>query len=367
MVSGFAGDTSTPQGGDGDYDNLTTTDDIPIHDPTSLSGVSSIGGVKTHKLDSTGLNTFHDFMFSDAFNNTWDSVRKSLGNPQECIIGFRAIYTPIPDTGNSTSIFLGNISTEVSAPVVNQDYVQIDCGSVSIPEIWGNFLDYDPYTNISLYLPYCSTVQLPANEVVGGTLSVKYNIDILTGACVAEVYSTKTDKYGTSSGVISRVSGNCAINIPWSMVDATRQWQAIMGAVVTVGTAAITGGASIAAGVAAGAAPSATSIVSDVVANTSSVLPNVPAMYHQNVIRGGNASSNIGALQHPKPYLTITRPIQSLAENYGHYYGYPSNITKQLSALTGFTKVAHINLESVPATSEELALIQSALQSGVII
>ena len=61
--SGFTGDTSTPQGGDGDYDNLTTTDDIPIHDPTSLSGVASSGGIKTHKLDSAGLNNFHDFMF----------------------------------------------------------------------------------------------------------------------------------------------------------------------------------------------------------------------------------------------------------------------------------------------------------------
>ena len=192
-------------------------------------------------------------------------------------------------------------------------------------------------------------------------------MDLLTGACVAEVYSDKTDKYGKSSGVISRVSGNCAINIPWSMVDATNQWQAIMSAVTTVGAAAITGGASIAAGTATCVASSTTSIISDVVANTSSVLPSFPAMYHQNIIRGRNASSNIGVLQHPKPYLTITRPIQSFAKNYGHYYGFPSNMTKKLADLTGFTKVAHINLEKIPATTEELILIKQALQSGVII
>lgn len=363
LVSGFTGDTSKPQGGDGDYDNLTTTDDIPIHNPTSLSGVASLGGIKTHKLDSAGLNNFHDFMFSDAFNNKWDSIRKSFGSPQECIVGFRAIYATVPDTGNSTSIYLGNISTEVSGLVVTKDYIQIDCGSISVPEIWGNFLDYDPYTNINLYLPYCSTVQLPANEVVGGTLSVKYNVDILTGACVAEVYSTKTDKYGTSSGVIMRVTGNCAIQIPWSMVDATRQWQAIMSTVTTAAATAVTAGASLAAGVAASEVLSS----NNVVGSAASTLGNVPAIAHQNVIRGGNASSNVGALQHPKPYLTITRPIQSFAENYGHYYGFPSNITKKLSALTGFTKVAHINLENIPATSEELILIQQALQSGVIL
>lgn len=377
LKTGFENDTSKPQGGNGEFDDIDSSDDVPIYNPTEAVGVLSVGGVKTHVLTNTSLPAFHDFMFSDAFNNTWDSIRKSLGNPQECIIGFRAIYAPIPQS-TSSEITLGNILTSVIAPEVKVSFLQLDCGSVSIPEIWGNFLDYDPYTNISLYLPYCSTVQLPANEVVGGTLSVKYNVDLLTGACVAEIYSTKTDKYGTSSGVISRVSGNCAINVPWSMVDASRQWQAIMGAVTTVGAAAVTGGASAAAGAAAldatkdalkaaKTASIAASNVSDVVTNTSSVISNIPTIYHQNVIRGGNASSNIGVLQHPKPYLTITRPIQSLAENYGHYYGYPSNITKQLSSLSGFTKVAHINLESVPATSEELSLIQSALQSGVII
>ena len=303
ITTGFQSDPSKPRGGDGEYEDIGTSDEIPIYDPSSVSGVASTGGVKTHQLTNISMPQFHNFMFSDAFNNTWDSIRKSFGSPQECIVGFRAIYAPIT-VGTSSEITLGNIATGVTAPEVNQDYFQFDCGSITVPEIWGNFLDYDPYTNINLYLPYCSTVQLPANEVVGGTLSVKYNVDVLTGACVAEVYSTKTDKYGTSSGVIMRVTGNCAIQIPWSMVDATRQWQAIMSTVTTAAATAVTAGASLAAGVAASEVLSS----NNVVGSAASTLGNVPAIAHQNVIRGGNASSNVGALQHPKPYLTITKP-----------------------------------------------------------
>ena len=388
IITGFQSDPSKPRGGDGEYEDVGKSDDIPIYNPSSVQGVASTGGVKTHQLTNISLPKFHDFMFSDAFNNTWDSIRKSFGSPQECIVGFRAIYAPIT-VGTSSEITLGNIATGVTAPEVNQDYVQFDCGSITVPEVWGNFLDYDPFTSISLYLPYCSTVQLPANEVVGGTLSVKYNVDLLTGACAAEIYSTKTDHLGTSSGVIMRVNGNCAIQIPWSMVDATNQWRAIMGAVTTVGLGVSTGIAGLASASAATKAVSATVAtatpvasqlptqmpqalqspvqVNDVISNTSSLAQTSTEIGHLNVVRGGNSSANVGALQHPKPYLTITRPIQSFAENYGHYYGFPSNITAKLSSLNGFTKVAHVNLESIPATSTELELIRSALQSGIII
>ena len=367
ITTGHSTDPSVPQGGVGNYEDLSGGDEIPVFDPTVMQGANSLAGIKTHQLTNISLPAFHDFMFSDVFNNTWDSIRKSLGSPQECVVGLRALYVPVT-VGSSSEISLGNIATGVTAPEVNKDFIQIDCGSVSIPEIWGNFLDYDPYTNISLYLPYCTTVQLSANEVVGSTLNVTYNIDVMTGSCSAEVHATKTDKFGETSGVILRATGNCSVPIPWSMTDATNQWRAVIGSAATIATAGISIGAAAAgASAAAGTASVASHAATNVATSATSILQTIPEITHGEVVRGGNSVSVSGALQHPKPYLTIRRPVQSLAENYGRYYGYPSNITKKLSELSGFTKVGHINLENIPGTSEELILIQQALQSGVIL
>ena len=85
------------------------------------------------------------------------------------------------------------------------------------------------------------------------------------------------------------------------------------------------------------------------------------------VERTGSVSSNIGQLAVQNPFIIITRPRQSLAENYKHYGGYPSNITARLGSLSGFTKVDAIRINDLAATEPELVEIYALLKKGVII
>jgi hypothetical protein len=66
-------------------------------------------------------------------------------------------------------------------------------------------------------------------------------------------------------------------------------------------------------------------------------------------------------------YLILNRPIQSLPSGFGENFGYPSNVTRTLSALTGFTQVDEVHLNGINATSDELAEIETLLKEGVIL
>lgn len=400
----FTGDTSGPDGGPdspgGDnYYGKDDSDSVDPDDPTKDGTLSAsvAGGIKTYLMTTATLNGFHDFMFSDAFNNTWDSVRKAFYDPQSCVVGLHTIPLQI-STANLTTenIHLGNCPSDVTGYVIKDSYAHLNCGTIHINEIWANFLDYAPYTTASLYLPYCSTVEVPINEIMNADVTIVYNVDLFTGSCVAEVHVSK----GNFNGVILRVPGNCAVNIPWSSSDSSRQWSAIMNLTGAVALSTVTAGMSTAAAsAAAGAARTAematvasavapeaamgvgmsatainaaetaaksTALNKAVITSATSIAQNAPGIVTQHINRGGACGSNLGAMQTPYPYFIITRPVQSYPEGYEHYYGFTSNITAQLGTLSGFTKVSAVNISNFnKATTDEIQLIKEALMSGV--
>lgn len=391
-------DPSTPSGGDGNYDGSYDNNDNTGKDSTSdLHSTSLEAGLKTYILNETALNGFHDFMFADAFNSTWDSIRKVFGKPQDCIVGFNALY--IPDITNAPkNIAIGNLDTGVSAGIPTSQWVQIDCGTVHVDEAWGSFLDYPPFTSASLYLPFCGTIELPVNEIMNADVSITYNIDITTGSCVASVYSHKEGdgQYKPSiDATIARTQGNIGMQIPWSAADASRQWSAIgqiaavaVATAVSSGTLAVAATSAGSAGVATattsavGAAEGATAggiaakagqaAASSFIRNAgvagATVLNNVGYIPYATVTRGGTAQNVFGVLQYFTPYLLITRPIQSYPDNYRHYHGLPCNITTRLSELDGYTQVAAIELDDLEGiTPTEIAMLHETLTTGFYI
>ena len=77
-------------------------------------------------------------------------------------------------------------------------------------------------------------------------------------------------------------------------------------------------------------------------------------------------SSTVGFMGIKKPFIILSRPIQSLAENYNTYRGFVSNIAMTLGDCTGYTEVEEIHLENISATENEISEIEDLLKSGVI-
>ena len=274
-------------------------------------------------------------------SNFYQDLLKILRDPMDTIISLSLM--PITAAGTLSSIKAGNyvFPTAQGYKLTNQ-ITNIDLGSISIPLYWGNFMDYNPHTKFELYLPYCSSVSLDADEIVGKTINIKYKIDLLTGNCTAFVIIDNNVRY--------QINGNVATQIPLS---ASRHNS--MGLIASL--TAFAGGA-IGALTGGGAAP--------IAAMAGSIISSAN-YYKDNIQHAGSMSGSTGMLGVQCPVLYVKRARQNVPTNFGHFNGYASNITYRLGNLRGFTKVAEIHLDGINATSEELTELENLLKEGVII
>lgn len=290
------------------------------------------------------LQNLASYMWSSLFD--LDAWKKIFADPIDSILGLSIVPVSVPEGGKAV-VTVGNISTGVSMTKAASQYVTVDCGSLNVNEYWGAYLDYEPFTKAELYLPYIGTRTISVDDIMGKNVHIKYNVDILTGACGAYV------KCGNS--VLYNYVGQCSGSIPITGND----WTNVINGIISIASAvgAVVGGGAIggvggAVGAAASVAPSATSTV------VNSMKPIVQ--------KSGSLSSVGGMLGIQKPYLILTRPRQALPANQNTFMGYPSFITMQLSSCSGFTQISSIHLENIPATPGELNELESILREGVI-
>lgn len=330
-----AGDTSDKEGGTGDFDN--TSDPIDIPPLPTVSAVDT--GFMT--LFTPSLQNMRDLAAYMWANPLFDvnAYKKILANPMDAILGLSLVPVTIP-ANTTKQVTVGNIPTGISMPVADDQFIEIDCGSINVNEYWGAYLDYSPYTKCELYLPYCGIHPIDTDDIMGNTVKVVYHVDILTGACCAYV------KCGGS--VLYTFTGQLATTIPITGNDWTSMINGIINATTAIGSMAATGGLT---------APMAVSEVASTVINTAK-----PTME-----RSGSLSGTGGMMATQYPYLILTRPRQALPELQNKFSGYPSFISSYLSDLSGYTEVYSVHLEGISATGAELSEIEQILKGGVIL
>lgn len=327
---------STSGGGNGDGDK--STDDINIPNlPQSIALSTNI--IKMYRPTISQLSELSTFMWSNEFI---DDIKQIFASPMDCIISLKSFCNDIPSSG-SGDIVLGNISSGISSDIVLNQYTTLDCGTIQLKEFFGSALDYNPYTTVELYLPYCNTITLDIDEVMGANINITYLIDILSGACVAHVKITKDIDGTPLNSVLYSVSGNCGYDIPITSNQSIGLTTALIGAVASGAIGAVTGGLG---------------------GNVSSAL-SVSAT-KQRIQKNSNISSNIGNMGIKKPYFVITRPIQSIADEYSKFVGFPLNVRETLKNLNGFTQIDSCIID-FSATEEEKEMIEELLKDGVIL
>ena len=296
----------------------------------SNNGLWSIYNPTINELKSLG-----GYLWS---SNIIEILQKFLNNPMDCIISLHMIYAT-PSTNGKQNIILGYLDSGVSANVVVNQFINIDCGSVNTVEYFGDARDYvSPYTDVECYLPFIGIVKLKTEDIIGSNINIIYTLDVLTGAILCKIFVTKNG----AKQQLYTFNGNASVQIPLTGSDRTRLLSgAITGAVTGITTGGLIG--AVAGGVAGG-----------LLGGTS-------------IERSGNFSANSGALGIKKPYLIISRKTPYDADNYNDYYGYPSNKTVVLNSCKGFTRVKDIHVNIPNATNEEKNEIETLLKNGIII
>lgn len=263
----------------------------------------------------------------------------------EIQLGFNGV-SKIAFTAAGTSYKIGTI---------NRVY---DMGAITIPyrTTSQSFLDEEPYTSVSAYLPYVGTVTLQANAVIGYTLRCTYVVDLTTGMCTAILDNAFDTIYiGTGKiGVDISVSGN----------DIITQSEKMASAYVGAATGAVSNALSVGA---ATAAENPVGMISGAVGTLADISSS--AISIANAKRGipetvGAASGFGSTYTHQTPYITVNRPAVSIPEQYGHDVGYVCNRTYRLGDVSGYTVCTNPDIAGIPATSTEIDMIRALLCSG---
>lgn len=328
-------DTPTPPDtGDGD---------TPIVPPITGSA-SSLW--KIYNPSQSEIDAFGAWLWSSDFI---DQLKKLFNDPMQAIIGVHKVFCD-PAIGGTATIKCGYLDSGVSSNWVSNQYTHIDCGTVSLPEYFGNVFDYDPFTRVSLFLPCVGIVPLDVAEVMRSSINVKLHCDVLTGALLAEVNVIR-DQAG---GILYTYSGSCIVTYPVSSGT-------YVGAVANVVSVA----ASVAAGI-MGTVASGGALAPAAVGAAGAAVSGL-AHTRTNVQHSGSFSGAAGVMGGKIPYLIITRPQTRMADQYPAYDGVPANFTSRLGNCTGYVKVKEVHLKVPNAYESEIAEIEQLLHQGVLI
>lgn len=358
-VSG--GGSSGGGGGEGDFDG--TSDTITIPSLPSISGLNT-GFFTAFVCTQAQLQEVSNYLWTDVISDILDTstglgekvdaLKKMVTSPYDAIMGCSLVPVSPPTGGSKDLKMYGVIETGITLPYASSRWVEVDCGTLNINEFWGSYLDYSPYTKTtSLYLPYIGVVSVDIDLIMSKALQVVYHVDILTGICIAYIIVDGSVKF--------QYQGHCSTTIPVTSSDysgAIQSGLSLVGNIANVVSSGVSGGLSGGLGGATlGAVGSAISQAPSVASNVMGMKPDIKS--------GGGVGSSGGILGVQKPFLIIERPNQSVPAFQNGFSGYPCNMTKKLSDLSGYTEVERINLTNISLTEDEKNELLEILESGV--
>lgn len=317
------------------------TDPTPTPTPTPvIPTIPTIGG-QANKLftvynpSQSNLDALGSTLWTQ--NIITQIVQMFTNNPMDAVISLHILYAT-PTTGSNKEIKLGYVPTGVSCPEVTNQYVNVNCGTVRVPELFGDVRDY-ANTEVTIYLPMIGFRQLKTEDAMASYISVDYKVDVFTGTVLANV----TISRDSVNQVFYTFEGNCAVNLPLTGADKSRQVASAIGVIGAVAT----GNPALALG-------SATAIAG--------------GSAKSSMTRSGNFSGNAGAMGCKKPYIIVSSNVAYDAVGYNTQYGYPANLTVMLGTCHGYTKVKEVHADSIAnATEQEKRDIENILKQGVII
>ena len=352
-----------------DLNDLNILTDEPFDGNSGSNGAGGIGGngygfwndertgnqpLPTTSIIDTGmcsiylpskalLKDFSNYLWSNDF---FDNVIKNYQSPLENIISL-SIIPAIAQPDDARYISIGNCTTSILCTITNEQYVSVECGSIDLKEHYGNFSDYSPNTSIDIYLPYIGYRQIDIDDFMAGKIRVRYQCDILTGDCVAEIYCEGKGK----SKLMYTFNGNISYNVPLSGANYLQYYLSI-----------VSGIGSVATGVAQGIGGNPLGGIGTAASGVGQILTSKPAYG-----RSGSLGSAAGYLSYRRPFLVRKSPINTTAKNLAQESGYISNKGQKIGDYSGFTKCAAVILDGITATKSELDEIESLLKEGVII
>lgn len=345
-------------GGDqGTHDKSSEHSGIPAK---PQYGFSSAGFLNHYIITSYGLEMLGPAVFPEpagssttieealdrlAYNN-WNS--KLLDFLIDCRI--IPVRPSAPNTKIVTAGGKGFINPDThqtySALFIEEDYVDVDCGTIHTDLTEGNFLDFS-VAKAQLFLPFYGFVEVAPEYWHGATIGVYYRFNMMDGSFMVWVTSKsfKSDMYVTD--VIGQYAGNACIHLPINSLSYSN----VVSGMIQTGAAVVGAAAAGGIGGAAGA----------VFSGIGAAQNSRPQLIHNNSYNG-----SASMMSKRTPYLLIEFPNAQFSKAYTDENGLPLVVEKVLGDMQGMTVCRNPILDGIPCTDNERDKIRAALASGLI-
>ena len=294
------------------------------------------------------------------------TIDKILNNPFDGVIGAHELYAT-PNRDGRDNIRSAFLTCPTTADLVTNRYSEIDCGTVIVPEFYGNYLDYSPYSQAYIYLPFIGINEVSIDDIVGHAVNIRYRVDSYSGSCIAMIFVAKRGY----QNLCYQFAGSCSVEVPMAggsqaaIKAAMMQAEAYARASMIDALGHAFGGlGSVLMGNLGGVLSSMGGIANDY-ANAKAGIEAARVANKSSVQHSGQFGSSHGAMGCKVPFIIIRNPIQVKVVNYNEDYGFPAHKRVIIGGCTGYLRVREVNVISAHATDDEKAAIEAILKNGV--
>ena len=343
------GQPDNPEDDDpGDGDNIS--DDIDYPKPGYVPNAYT-----RYWLRPTDLPDFKDFLFSQTFLN---DIKRLWTNPGEYIVDC-TFYPLIADslglTGHLEEIMVGNMNSGLTGYVYPDGVSTYHYGGgFKIEPYYGSYLDYEPYTTISIYIPYIGVRPLNASRITGHTLKLAYTFDFGTRQITAHLGldGNMTIDGGDLGNALDQYTGSFGVSFPFS---GSQNNQMVLN-ILQQSSKVISSAGAIAGGIATG----------NIASVGAGVYGMTTASGHLTAETYGSLTPTAGLYSPQIPYLIINRPVTAEPKDYRAREGYSAAYSGKVSGFSGFLKCATAEVpQSGTMTESENKEIVRLLKEGV--
>lgn len=306
---------------------------------------------------------------------------------------------------------VGGKETDVPAIYKYNTSEIYNMGEYYVSPKFNNFADYNGYSKMEVWLPYCGLVEVDLNQTVGRYIKFRLNVDFITGSavwyiCVGDEptpYTLFTPFTGEDYQILSTHVCEIGVQCPLGTSNAVEIMRNLVMGAVKAGAGAIGGYAISKLGATGGTATTTKNIT------TTRRNPNTGRQvtsrkrtetthttydgsnyqfgravtetfdYATDSLANMHLSASTDRVNNPitlvngSQYVKVIRYYPKLTETneaYGRLYGYPLGEAVELSTLTGYTVVTEFHIEGdgfKQATRKEIMMIKEALSEGIIL
>ena len=274
--------------------------------------------------------------------------------------------TRIVNTSVQSYIYFGTYQMQLTGVSLNKaislkSNAYLDCGTIYLAPLQRSYRDFEPYTQLDVYLPYIGWQRMDIGLLINKRVNVRYYVDIHTRACVACILANGV--------LVATYNGTIGVGLPVTSADYQGYANSACSAILGGGSnmlssagktlAAAVGGNYLGALANVGAAGVAT-------ASTLFKLDKLGAPADHATTRG-NFTSCLGMYM-PQSVLwryTIHDAVEP--SGFADLCGKPSNKTGSVSSFSGYLSCKQVKLNTSGMLDNEVAEIETLLKGGIFV